>query len=265
MSYRRTDTRAGKVGYLHFRTFFGDANQRLLEEFAQFRSAGVRNLIVDLRYNGGGSVPIAEGLATLIGGPELFENNRRTVMSRRIHNRLLAGFGWDQTSYFGCGAYGSPDLVAKCENESSLRDLEKVVFITSGGSASSSELVITSLQPYENVALVGERTYGKPVGQYGFNFCRQDPNDDGSGLALLWPVSFATVNSQGFEDYYGGLPVECEVSDDLSNPLGAPEEARIAAALRYIETGSCGASASTPPAAIRMTPPQTPIQQFLGY
>ena len=94
------DTEKGKVGYLHFRTFFGDANERLLDEFAEFNDQGVRHLIVDLRYNGGGSVPIAYGLATLIGGPELFENNRQTVLAKRVHNDLLSGFGWDRDRVF---------------------------------------------------------------------------------------------------------------------------------------------------------------------
>ena len=263
------DTEAGKVGYLHFRTFFGNANERLLDEFAGFKSQGVRHLIVDLRYNGGGSVPIAYGLASLIGGPELFENNRQTVLSRRVHNDLLESFGWNQTAHFGCSFYGSRDLVAKCENESSLRDLNKVVFVTSRGSASASELVITALQPYENVSLVGDRTYGKPVGQYGFNFCLENPDDRQSGVAIFWPVSFATVNSEGFEEYYEGIEVECEVPDDRSNQLGSAEEGRIAAALRFIETGSCEAPASTGGAwarsAIEAMPPQDPIKQFLGY
>ena len=263
------DTEKGKVGYLHFRTFFGDANERLLDEFAEFKAQGVRRLIVDLRYNGGGSVPIAYGLATLIGGPELFENNRQTVLARRVHNDLLSGFGWDETAYFGCAVYGAPELVAKCENESSLRDLENVVFITSRGSASASELVVTALLPFENVSLIGERTYGKPVGQYGFDFCRADPNDRGSALGIMWPVSFATVNADGFEDYYDGVAVDCEVPDDRASQLGTAEEGRIAAALRFIETGSCDAPASVQAAraqeAIQVIPPQDPIKQHIGY
>lgn len=258
------DSDAGQVGYLHFRTFFGDAPGRLLEEFAEFKSKGVRNLIVDLRYNGGGSVPIAHGLATLIGGPELFESGRRTVMAQQIHNQRNAGR--DETTYFGCGVYGSPALVAKCERESSLRDLDNVVFITGRGSASASELVITALQPYENVALVGERTYGKPVGQYGLAFC---PPDFGSGLGLLWPVSFASVNADGFEDYYDGIAVECEVPDDRASQLGEREEGRIAAALNYIETGSCdtpgSARAAREQEAMQMTAPLDPVREFLGH
>ena len=265
------DTDAGKVGYLHFRTFFGDANERLLEEFAGFRSEGVRHVIVDLRYNGGGSVPIAHGLATLIGGPELFENQTQTLLSRRIHNRVLELSGWNQSTYFGCSVYGAPDLVARCENESSLRDLENVVFITSRGSASASELVITALQPYENVAVAGDRTYGKPVGQYGFDFCLVNPDDRFSGVGTLWPVSFATVNSEGFEEYYGGIPVTagCEAPDDLSHPLGDAREDRIAAALRFIETGSCGASSSSRlarrGAQMQPGPAQDPVTQFFGH
>lgn len=263
------ETSAGKVGYLHFRTFFGDANDRLLEEFAGFRSEGVRHLIIDLRYNGGGSVPIAHGLATLIGGPELFENQTQTVLAKVIHN--LDRSHWNETTYFGCGAYRADVLAAKCENESSLRNLENVVFITSRGSASASELVITALQPHKNVTLAGERTYGKPVGQYGFNFCRTDPNDRSSGRAILWPVSFATVNSEGFEEYYAGIPVTqgCEANDDRSRQLGDPEEVRIAAALRFIETGNCAVPASSRQAVQRVEmqpgPDQNPITQFLGH
>ena len=255
------DTSVGKVGYLHLRTFFGDANERLLEEFAEFKAAGVRRLIVDLRYNGGGSVSIAYGLASLIGGPELFENNRQTVLARRVHNDLLEV--WNETDYFGCGVYGA--LADKCENESSLRDLEQVVFITSRGSSSASELVIIALLPHEDVTLVGARTYGKLVGQYGFDFC----GAVGSRQAIFWPVSYATVNSEGFDEYYDGIAVECEVPDDRANQLGTAEEGRIAAALRFIETGSCEAPASAQVARARAEvqaePPEDPIKQYLGY
>lgn len=268
---RMLDTAAGKVGYLHFRTFFGNANGRLLQEFAEFNAAGVKNLIVDLRYNGGGSVPIAYGLATLIGGPELYENQAHTLMSRRIHNLLLSSEGFDETAYFGCDAYPTPALAARCRNESAIRNVENVVFITGRGSASASELVITSLQPYENVSLVGERTYGKPVGQYGLRFCLATPNVFDTRQADLWAVSFAAVNAEGFEDYYDGLPVTegCQVEDDLTRQLGDPQEGRLAAALRYLETGSCGATASSrltdPGAKIQQTQPQDPVTQFLGH
>ncbi len=268
---RILDTDAGKVGYLHFRTFFGNADGRLLQEFAEFNAAGVKNLVVDLRYNGGGSVPIAYGLATLIGGPELYENQAQTVMVRRVHNLLVSSEGFDETAYFGCDAYSTPALAAQCRNQSAIRNVENVVFITGRGSASASELVITALQPYENVSLVGERTYGKPVGQYGLRFCLATPNVFETRQADLWAVTFATVNAEGFEDYYDGLPVTegCQVEDDLTRQLGDPREGRLAAALRYLETGSCGATASSrlaaQDAALQQAPPQDPVTQFLGH
>ena len=264
------DTDAGRVGYMHFRGSTGAANERLLEEFAEFNAAGVRNLIVDLRYNAGGSVPIANGLATLIGGPELFENQTQTVLSRSIHNEQLRLEGRDRTTYFGCDAFPTPDMAARCGTEASIRDIENVVFITDILTIFPSELVVAALQPHENTARVGVRTFGKPVGQYGLGFCLADPNDMDSRQAELWPVTFASVNSEGFGDYYHGIQVTggCDVDDDLSRQLGDPEEARIAAALRYLETGSCGAPESfRAPAQDRTVKglPRDPLKRLRGH
>ncbi len=255
------DSAMGKVGYLHFRTFFGDATERLLDEFSRFNREGARHVIIDLRYNGGGSVPIAHALATLAGGPELFGR----VLAETRHNSFLEAFGWNRTAFFDCGVFGD-DLRAKCENEGALGGLENVVFITSRGSASASELVISALQPYENVTLVGERTYGKPVGQYLFPMCK---DEEETPLLRLVPVSFATANSEGFAGYYEGIAADCEVPDDRAHQLGDAEEGRLAAALRFIETGSCEAPASARAAraqeSIQVIPPQDPIKQFVGY
>ena len=266
------DTDAGKVGYLHIRGFWGDANMRLLEEFAEFNASGIRNLIVDLRYSAGGSAPVGYGLATLIGGPELYENQTQTVLSRRIHNEQLRLEGWDTTAYFGCGAYPTPDMVERCENQSSMRHLENVVFITNIQTFGISELVITALQPFENVALVGIRTLGMPLGRYGLHFCLADQNDISTNQAYLWPLSFAKVNAEGFGDYYNGLQVTqgCQVvEDDLSSPLGDRDEPRLAAALRYLETGSCGAPASSRVATqgkvMQLVLDRDPSTQLLGH
>ena len=266
------DTDAGKVGYLHIRGFWGDANMRLLEEFAEFNTTGIRNLIVDLRYSSGGNAPIGYGLATLIGGPELYENQVQTVLSRRIHNEQLRLEGWDTTAYFGCGAYPTPDMVERCENQSSMRHLENVVFITNILTFGIGELVITALQPFENVALVGTRTLGMPLGRYGLHFCLADQNDTSTNQAYLWPLSFAKVNAEGFGDYYNGLQVTqgCQVfEDDLSRPLGDREEPRLAAALRYLETGSCGAPASSRVATqgklLQLVLDRDPSTQLLGH
>jgi carboxyl-terminal processing protease len=81
------------------------------------------------------------------------------------------------------------------------------------------------------VTIVGDRTYGKPVGQYVLPFCDK----------VLAPVSFSMVNADGQGDYFGGLPVDCRAADDISRELGDAGEASLATALGYLRTGACPA------------------------
>jgi hypothetical protein len=83
--------------------------------------------------------------------------------------------------------------------------------------------------------VVGEKTYGKPVGQYGYNFCDK----------VLYPVAFSTQNARGEGNFYSGIPADCAAPDDLDHELGDGAEASLAAALSYLRTGRCSASASS--------------------
>jgi hypothetical protein len=107
------------------------------------------------------------------------------------------------------------------------------VVIATRASASASELVIAGLDPFIPVTVVGDRTYGKPVGQYGFEFCDK----------VLFPVSFRSRNAAGQTDYFDGLPVDCPASDNLDRALGDPAESSLAEALSFLRTGRCSASA----------------------
>ena len=91
-------------------------------------------------------------------------------------------------------------------------DLERLVVIATRASASASELVINGLRPFIPVTVVGDDTFGKPVGQYGFDFCDQ----------TLFPVAFELRNAAGDGNYYGGIRAECAAVDDLDHPLGSP-------------------------------------------
>jgi hypothetical protein len=84
------------------------------------------------------------------------------------------------------------------------------------------------------VVLVGDRTYGKPVGQYGLEFCDK----------VLAPVSFSLTNANGAADYFGGLEPTCVAADDLDRQLGDPAEASLREAFVYIDTGRCSSSAA---------------------
>ncbi len=112
-------------------------------------------------------------------------------------------------------------------------NLERLVVIYTRGSASASELVWNGLRPFIPVTTVGDRSYGKPVGQYGYNFCDK----------VLYPVAFSTQNARGEGGYFDGIAADCPAADDLEHPLGDSAEASLGAALGYLRTGSCSASA----------------------
>jgi carboxyl-terminal processing protease len=207
------DVAGAKVGYLDFRTFISTANQALDQAFAQFESQAVSSLVVDLRYNGGGLVSTANRLADLIGGA--IANNQ--ILSETLFNSAHSD---------------ANDIDLFQQRASSLTLLQQVVFITTGSSASASELVINALLPHIVVTIVGGTTFGKPVGQAGFSYCDDE--------LLLRPVTFETVNSLGEGRYFNGIAATCSATDDLGFELGNSAETSLATALNFIETGSCG-------------------------
>jgi len=84
------------------------------------------------------------------------------------------------------------------------------------------------------VSIVGDNTYGKPVGQIGIEFCEK----------ILRPTSFKTVNALGEGDYFGGLPVDCPAPDDIAFAVGADDDPNLLAALAVLETGGCPVAAA---------------------
>jgi hypothetical protein len=112
--------------------------------------------------------------------------------------------------------------------------LSRLVVIASSGTASASELVTNGMIPHVDVAIVGENTFGKPVGQIGLEFCDK----------ILRPTSFKIANADGFGDYFDGLPVDCPAIDDLSVAVGDDLDPRMVAAMTYLDTGACPVTAS---------------------
>jgi carboxyl-terminal processing protease len=207
--------RDGRVGYIHFRNFVQPSTAALNTAFADLFAADVDELILDLRYNGGGLVSVAQHLGGLIGG----ERTRNQVFVEFFHNDK-------QTSRNQAVRFPVP---------ANALGLSRLVVIATRASASASESIINSLRPFIPVTVVGERTYGKPVGQYGFDFCDK----------TLFPVAFQVRNAQGQADYFEGIPADCAAADDLDHELGESREASIAEALRYLQTGTCSSAAAT--------------------
>ena len=211
------DTSVGKVGYFVLKGFVGPTVNELDNIFDDFLAQGVSELIVDLRYNGGGSVETAAHLANLIAG----KTANKQVLGRYVHN--------DKQS-----KRNSDILFATLPNSI---DLNRVVFITTGNSASASELLVNGLFPHMDVTLVGQNTYGKPVGMYVFTY-------DSFDWAFV-PISFKIVNANNEGDYYDGIPADIIASDGVSYPFGDLNEASLAAAMSFI-TGKATRASDSP-------------------
>ena len=209
------DVDGRKVGYLFFRNFVEPSTAALTDAFAALKTAGVNELVLDLRYNGGGLVDVAVDLASLIGGAR----TNGQVMLNYVHNDKL-GPVYNKTTRF--------------KNPEQALNLQRLVVITTRSSASASELLINSLRPYMPVTIIGDSTYGKPVGQYGLRFCDK----------ILYPVAFSIKNANLEGDFFDGLSVDCAAGDDYTHQLGDSAEASFAEALTFIRTGACSAQAA---------------------
>jgi C-terminal processing protease CtpA/Prc len=206
-----------RVGYVNLRTFIGTADQALRNAFAQFKQQGVTQVIVDLRYNGGGLVSTANLLGDLLGGARSTTDvfSRTEFRASKSQN--------NSTRFFMPQAQSIAPM--------------KIAFIGRSGTASASELVINSFVPYfgNNMALIGTNTFGKPVGQIAVDRAQCDDR--------IRVTAFRTVNAAGQGDYYGGLattvPVTCQAGDELARQLGDPQEASVRQALDYLAGRSC--------------------------
>jgi carboxyl-terminal processing protease len=210
------DTPEGPVGYLMFTTFVLPGEDELRAAFAEFRDRGVERLVIDLRYNGGGLLRTAALLGSLIvrsaAGRPLIVETYNDLHSNLNRERLMF------------------------DTEEGI-DASRVVFLTTGRTASASEQVINGLLPYVTVDVVGTTTLGKPVGADSWDYCD----------FTLAPITFRSLNAAGDGDYYQGIQPACVVEDDLLHGLGDPSEAQLGAALRVLAGEPCVASKSRLP------------------
>ena len=211
-----------QVGYVQLRSFVPPAVPAFEDAIIRFRLADVRRVIVDLRYNGGGALPVAEAIAGMLAGTRL---EGAELYEMRFNQR---NSGSNQRGFLNA-RYDDRELTAG--------DFEEVHFIGTQRSASASELLINGFRPWgEEVttSLVGERTFGKPVGQAGIDYC--------NNFRRLRLVTFQTVNADGRGEFYNGLQPDCYAEDDLQHPLGDAEEGLLASALSRVRFGRCGES-----------------------
>ena len=217
---------SSKIGYLLFNDHIATAETELINDFASFRDAGVTDLVLDLRYNGGGYLYIASELAYMIGGSQITPNAtfEKLVFNDKHPEKTNAASNNVRFPTASLTGQSLPTL-----------NLPRVLVITAPGTCSASESVINALTPFVQVIRIGGTTCGKPYGFIQTNNCSK----------AYFAIQFQGVNNVGFGDYTTGFTPTCVVADDFSHALGDRNEGRLAATLAYGRTGVCPAAVAS--------------------
>lgn len=224
-----------KVGYLMYNRFLSDYDQQLNQVFANFVAEGVEQLVLDLRYNPGGSVNSAINLGSMITG-----NTTNDVYLKQIWNNKIQSTFTDEdvTRYFA-------QTLSNGNSINSL-SLNKVYILAQNSSASASELVINALEPYIDVIHIGDVTRGKnefSITLYDNPDCAfLPPNTDCNGSInpnhtwAMQPLVGRNENAEGFSDYTNGLTPDISLDESLSNlgVLGQQDEPLLARAIQHL-------------------------------
>ncbi|MEO1662852.1 MAG: S41 family peptidase [Pseudomonadota bacterium] len=236
------DTGSGKVGYILFNTFSPfSSEEAIANAMTQMSNEGVSDLVLDLRYNGGGLLAVAGQLSYMIAGPS--RTTGRTFEQLQFNSNAgntnpVTGASNGPIPFYDTG------LGFSLANGTPLDDLDlgRVFILSTPGTCSASEAVINGLRGIDvEIVLIGSVTCGKPYGFYPTDNCGE----------TYYTIQFRGVNDKGFGDYSDGFVPNnstfafgervsgCVVSDDFTKELGDPTEGLFAAALDYRENGTC--------------------------
>lgn len=258
-----------QVGYVQFNQFIPTAQEGLIEAFNLFKTQQIDDLVLDMRYNGGGRVIMAAQLGYMVAGNSSLNktftystlNDKRTADEERTAFESRA-INWAENKFTTTSL---PTVT-----------LPRVYILSTRGTASASENVINGLRGIDvEVFLIGGTTRGKPYGFVPAQNCG----------TVYYTIQFGSENAKGFDDYADGFTPSgasssgeiglsaqvpgCIVADDFSAPLGTQEEDLFAAALTHIDTGRCPNVAQFAPTAQpqyqnkehAVTPPVYPLRE----
>ncbi|MEJ8822086.1 S41 family peptidase [Variovorax humicola] len=212
------DTATGRVGYFQFNDHNEPSEAQLIAAINELGSRGIKDLVLDMRYNGGGILSIASELAYMVASREATDGKtfeRLLFNSKNPFHLTLA----DATVPFLAVTQG---YSAAPYQQLPQLGLQEVTVLTGPDTCSASESVVNGLRGVGvRVNLIGGATCGKP-----YAFVPQD-----NCGTTYFAIQFQGVNQQGFGDYGDGFQPDCTVADDFSHALGDPAEALLAVAL----------------------------------
>tara|TARA_B110000444_G_scaffold258376_1_gene299094 strand:- start:5504 stop:6973 length:1470 start_codon:yes stop_codon:yes gene_type:complete len=217
-----------KIGYLMYNQFVSSYEDELNDVFAEFRSENITELVLDLRYNRGGSINNCIVLSSLITG----QFNGK-VFSKQNWNSKLNKYWEDKNEDL------NDYFVGSLSNGMSLNslNLQKLYVLTSSESASASELLINGLTSHIQVIQIGDTTVGKNVGSITiYDYLDNDGNKNPNHKYAMQPIVLAIENSEGFSDYTEGLKPDHESKESVSQLgiLGNPQETLFSKAIELI-------------------------------
>ncbi len=199
------------IGYLHFYQFINTSSDELSQAFATFDQAGVTELVIDLRFNGGGRIAVANELASYALGSERSQN-------------IFTTFKFNDK-------YAEADFSIAFEAMQNSLSLSRVFVLQSSNTCSASELVVNSLRPFMTVVTIGSTSCGKPYAT--------SPNTGCGKVANVLEIELLNADNAG--GYFAGIAADCPVAEDVKAGLGQITEPLLSTALNYVNTGNCGA------------------------
>ncbi len=197
------------IGYVALSSFIENTSNEFSDAVDLLAASNVTELVLDLRYNGGGRVRASNDVASYISGSN------------------TAGFNYTKTIHND--KYLSSNNNTPFNNFTNALSLNRVYVLTTGSTCSASEQVINSLSPFVEVIQIGGTTCGKPVGMYGKEFCDQ----------IILPIEFQSVNHNDQGDYFNGLIADCSEIDDLTHGFAEVEESMFSAAIYHMDNAQC--------------------------
>ncbi|MCK4880626.1 MAG: hypothetical protein KAS82_08205 [Bacteroidales bacterium] len=255
-----------KIGYFVYTQFTTGENSEWLDElngvFGDFKSAGVSDVVVDLRYNPGGSLDLSAYLAATLAPVANMESNEVFVelVWNDFYNQYWVGADLDEDGK--ADGLDSEQLRIRLPQSDLNLNLPTVYFLTTAGTASASESLMAGLYPYMNVVQIGTTTYGKCYASITIDDWEEPKRHNWA----MQPIVIKYSNAEGFTDFVDGIPPDIQIEDNLlyAKPFGSLEDPLLAQALEEITGVTPGMKKSLgPETSFKSIPvPRKPLQEL---